>query len=159
MIEERAIVVSVDGEFAIVETQRKSACGDCSTGAACGTSLIAKAIGQKRNRVRVHNPIQALPGDQVIVGLADSALPKLSFAFYIVPLLALFIGAVIFQWLGMKLNFISTEPLSIGGGLLGLIAGLVWVRRYTSRSDGRKQYQAVILRRIENLSVDIRSIA
>ncbi len=159
MIEERAIVVSVDGDFAMVETQRKSACGDCSTSAACGTSLIAKAIGQKRNRVRVHNPIQAQLGDQVIVGLADSALPKLSFAFYIVPLMALFAGALFFQLLAVKFNFSSTEPMSIAGGLLGLIAGLSWVRRYASQSDGRKQYQAVILRRIEKVSVDIHSIA
>ncbi len=146
MIEEQATVSLVDGEFAEVETERASACGSCSAKGACGTSLLSKVFGSKHSHVRVLNPVGAQAGDRVIVGLDESALLKGSFLFYIVPLLFMFVLAMAGQWLAQHYFFLAAEPFSIAGGLLGLLAGLVWLRARSVHHN--KNYQAVILRRL-----------
>jgi len=146
VIEERAQVTAIDGGFAQVETQRTSACGKCSAQSACGTSALSKLLGSKRTSVRVLNPIDARPGDQVIIGLEESALTRSSFAFYIVPLLSLIGFAITGQRLFEYFDFNNTEPAAIFGGLLGLLAGLAWVRQYASKIQHDTRHQAVILR-------------
>lgn len=154
MIEESAIVTATQGEFARVETQRRSSCGSCEAKSACGTSVLARVFGNRRNVVEVLNPIGAETGDRVVVGLDESALTRVSFLFYIMPLLALFAGGVLGEWLALQLGYISTEPLSIICGLLGLSSGLYWLHRVAysgNRSNGK--YQAVILRRASTVQI------
>ncbi|WP_260293913.1 SoxR reducing system RseC family protein [Sedimenticola hydrogenitrophicus] len=153
MIEERAIVTATHGQFAQVETQRATSCGSCEAKGACGTSVLAKVFGNRRTVVEVLNPIGATPGERVIVGLDESALTRASFFFYIVPLLALLGGGVLGQWFAEQIGFVSTEPLSIISGLLGLLIGLVWLRRFAFRTRGSSAYQAVILRRAGSVHV------
>lgn len=148
MIEERAIVTETHGEFARVETQRATSCGSCEAKSACGTSALAKVLGKRRNLVEVLNPIGAVAGDHVVVGLDESTLTRASFFFYIVPLLLLLSGGIFGQWVAEILSHDSTEPLSIAGGLLGLLVGLVWLRWLASRTLRSSAYQAVILRRV-----------
>ena len=71
MIEERALVTSRDGEFANIETRRTTACGHCQVESACSTSLLSKYFGYRNLSVRALNPIDACPGDEVIVGLHE----------------------------------------------------------------------------------------
>lgn len=154
MIEETAIVTATEGEFARVETQRRSSCGSCEAKSTCGTSALARVFGNRRNVVEVLNPIGAEAGDRVVVGLDESAFTRVSFLFYILPLLALFAGAVLGQWLAVQFGHVSTEPLSIICGLLGLSSSLYWLRRIAhngNRNNGR--YQAVILRRASSVQI------
>ena len=123
MIEETATVTASEGGFAQVETQRETACGGCSAKSACGTSALAKLFANRRASVRVLNPIGARPGEQVIVGLDESALTRVSFVFYIIPLLSLFLFAAGGEWLSGYLGFAATELSAIFGGLLGLSLG------------------------------------
>ncbi len=147
MIEEQALVIRCDGTFAQVETQRSSSCGSCSAKSACGTAALAKVLGSRRSIVRVLNPIDARPGEQVVIGLEESALTRTSFVFYMVPLLALILGAILAQWIGGQWQFVNTEPFAIAGGLLGLLGGLLWVRRYAKSIRHDPQQQPIILRR------------
>jgi len=149
VIEETVRVVAHEGAFARVETERTSTCGSCAARSACGTSAVAKVFGARRASFKVLNPVRAGIGEQVVIGLEESALTRSSFAFYIVPLLALFLFAVLGQALATGLNFSNTEPASIVGGLLGLLIGLGWVRRYAYRISRDKRRQAVILRRAD----------
>ncbi len=149
MIEETARVVAQEGAFARVETERTSTCGACAAKSACGTSAIAKVFGARRASFKVLNPVGAGVGEQVVIGLEESALTRSSFAFYIVPLLTLFLFSILGQALATRLDFSITEPASIIGGLLGLLIGLGWVRRYASRISHDKRHQAVILRRAD----------
>ena len=90
MIEENGQVVEVQGEFAWVEHERTSTCGSCSVRKGCGTSAIARVLGQRRVRLRVLNRINAAVGDQVVVGIAEQGLLRGSLAVYAMPLLGLF---------------------------------------------------------------------
>lgn len=146
MIEEMALVTSRDGEFANIETRRTTACGHCQASSACGTSLLSNYFGYRNVTVRALNPIDACPGDEVVVGLNESALTGASVSFYLMPILLLIGFALFAQWLAEGLNFISTEPASLFGGLLGLVIGLVSARHNALRFSRDTRYQAVILR-------------
>jgi sigma-E factor negative regulatory protein RseC len=158
MIEERVTVTASDGEFAQVSTQRVSTCGACGARGACGTSALAKVLGSRRTSVRVLNPIGARPGDEVIIGLQESALTRASFAFYMVPLLSLILFAILGKWLAGALQFGPTESGAILGGLFGLAAGMVWLRGYAGRISQDHRHQAVILRRTNAVSIIHRSL-
>lgn len=153
MIEESAIVTATEGEFARVETQRATSCGSCEAKRSCGTSALAKVFGNRRTVVEVLNPIGAVSGDRVIVGLDESVLTRASFLFYIVPLLLLLAGGIVGQSIAEQFNYQSTEPLSIVGGLLGLLIGLAWIRRLATRNIKNSAYQAVILRQAGSVHV------
>ncbi|WP_428610662.1 SoxR reducing system RseC family protein [Sedimenticola sp.] len=153
MIEESAIVTATHGEFAQVETQRATSCGSCGAKSACGTSALAKVLGNRRNLVEVLNPIGAKAGERVIVGLDESALTRASFFFYIVPLFSLLLSSMLGKWVAIKIGFVSTEPLSIISGLLGLLIGLVWLRSFAFKTKRNSAYQAVILRRAGSIHV------
>lgn len=144
MIEETACVVAVDPQGVWVETQRQSACGQCAARKGCGTAVLGKALGKKRSRVQVANPGQTpvRVGDQVLIGIDESALVRGSLAVYLVPLLSLFLFGVLGQALGRQLLMESSEGLSIVFSLLGLLLGFLWARRY---ARGDRRYQPVIL--------------
>ncbi len=142
MIEEYALVVDAGPGYAWVETNRRSACGSCSVGGACGTSVIAKLFGNRRLRFRVHNDLGALPGEQVVIGIPDAILTRASFTAYLLPLLAMLGAALPAQALAMGEGFTALA------GLLGLGLGLALAGRAGNR--GRERYQPLLLRRITN---------
>jgi len=156
VIEERGLVIAAGSDgFAQVETQRSSACGSCEGKAVCGTSALSKLFGARRSSVQALNPIGARPGEQVVIGLHEGAMTRASFAFYIVPLLSLFLFAVMGEWVGTRLAIASTEPAAVAGGVLGLLLGLGWVRRYAESIRHDRRYQAVVLRRSPTISADV----
>ncbi len=144
MIEETAHVVAAGPDGVWVETQRQSACGQCAARKGCGTAVLSKVLGKKRSRVRVANPNQARVhvGDEVVIGIDESALVRGSMAVYLVPLLSLFLFGVLGQILARQLLLDSGEVLSIVFSLLGLLLGFTWARRY---ARGDRRYQPVIL--------------
>ncbi len=146
MIEESGVVINCAGEFADVETERKSSCGGCSASGVCGAGVLAKVFGRRRSIVRVVNSIDAQAGDRVVVGLPDGALVRGSFVFYVVPLLTMIVGAMLGEASSVALGFASTEPFSIIGGLLGLICGMFLARIFSDRVSSDERYQVVMLR-------------
>ena len=148
MIEERAQVVALNAEGVWVETQRRTACGQCSANKGCGTATLAKVLGNKRSRVRALNPkaTSVAVGDEVVIGIDEQALVRGSLAVYTVPLLSLFVFGLLGQLLGTQLLFGDSEWLSIGLSIFGLILGFAWVRRFTGRIASDERYQPVLLR-------------
>jgi sigma-E factor negative regulatory protein RseC len=140
MIEESAQVVSIDGQFAWVETQRKSACGSCGASAGCGTATLQKVMGAKRTQLKALNSANAQLGDQVVIGVDEQAFVKGSLAVYAVPLLMMLVFALVAEW------WFASEGLTIISGLLGLLVGFFWLKHFTARISHDEQYQAVVLR-------------
>ncbi len=149
MIEESGQVVSVEGEFAWVETQRQSTCGSCAANKGCGTAALSKVLGQKRSRVRAINRAGAHPGDTVTVGIQEDALVRGSLAMYAAPLLTLLGGGLLGQFL--QRGYGGGEGLIILCGLMGLFVGLLWLRAFSRRAQSDPRYQPVILRKVSPL--------
>jgi len=146
VIEESGQVVEVQGEFAWIEGERTSTCGGCAVRKGCGTSAIAKVLGQRRVRLRVLNRINASVGDNVVIGIAESGLVRGSLAVYAAPLLGLFTGALAGQLLGKQVFGMSSDWLAIGGAISGFVAALIWLKRFSRRTDKDTAYQPVVLR-------------
>lgn len=145
MIEETAHVVETEGEFAWVETERRSSCGSCSV-KGCGTGALSKILGKRSQQLKVRNPIDAKPGDEVILGIREEDLLKGSLAVYIVPLLAMLAGALLGEGLAPQWGS-DNEVLSLFFGLLGFAAGLLWLHYFNRRLSRNGSFMAVILRK------------
>ena len=144
MIEETAHVVDTDGEYAWVETERRSSCGSCSA-KGCGTGALSKILGRRSQRLKVLNPIDAKPGEDVVLGIHEQALLKGSLAVYIVPLLTMLAGALLGEGLAPQWGS-DSETLSMLLGLLGLAAGFLWLHYFNRHLSRDERFMAVILR-------------
>ncbi len=150
MIEEHAQVIALENSDVWVETQRRSACGQCAANKGCGTATLARVLGNKRSQVRTLNPqaTSVVVGDEVIIGINEQALVRGSLAVYTVPLLMLFVFGFLGQLLSTQLLMTHQDILPIVLGLSGLLLGFVWVRRFTQRIADDVRYQPVLLRRV-----------
>ena len=146
MIEEVGIVVSVQGDTAQVEGQRRSTCGGCAVNGACGTSLLARYFGRKRLLLRVQNPIGVEPGDRVVVGLPEGALLAASSVAYLVPLLAMIGGSMSGAYVAGLVAPTYVEAMSVSAGLGGLAAALAWIHRFGPVKSSDERYRPRILR-------------
>ena len=146
MIEESGRVVAVEGDFAWIESERKSVCGGCAVRKGCGTSAIAKVFGQRRVQLQVLNRIHARVGDTVVVGISESGLLRGSLAVYATPLAGLFAGALAGQFAGKQLLDSGSELLAIGGALAGFLAALLWLRHFSRTTATDAAWQPVVLR-------------
>jgi sigma-E factor negative regulatory protein RseC len=146
MIEQTAVVVELDEEFAWVEAERESTCGKCAAKAGCGTSVLSRLVGNKVARMRAINKPGAQIGDTVIVGLKEAAMLKGSVAIYLLPLLFMFLFAITGKLVAVQVQA-ATEVFSIIFGTAGLVVGGLWLLRFTRRIQHDDQYQPVILRK------------
>lgn len=154
MLEETGHIVGVDGEFALVESERTSTCGACSVRKGCGTGVIAKLLGNKRMQLRVVNRINATVGDHVVIGISESSLVRGSLAVYAAPLAGLFAGGLAGHFTGLYLAGLETDLFAIAGALAGFIGGLAWLQRFSRRTAVDAAYQPVVLRRETTLPIN-----
>jgi sigma-E factor negative regulatory protein RseC len=139
MIETPARVTRIDGPSAWVISEAPSSCGACG-GKGCGSSIFNRLWHPDSPEYQVENPVGALPGEAVVVGLPEGALLKASGAAYLVPLLALFLGTALGQLLGGQTG---GELSAVAGGLMGLLLAGLWLKRRRHDPTG----DPVILRR------------
>jgi len=155
LIEESAVIVVRDGEFADVQAQRRGACGGCGARAACGTSLLDRFLGRRPLRLRVVNVIDAAVGDQVVIGVPEAALLRAAVSAYLVPVTGLILGAILGQEIASFSTSLSSDLPSIIGGLMGFGLALLWLRGYSARIGTNPRYRAVLLRRESGAAVEV----
>jgi sigma-E factor negative regulatory protein RseC len=147
MIEERAVILSLESDAnasenstATLEIERKIACGICGQTRGCGNSIWGKLFAHQSSAFKAQNRINAKVGDSVIVGINEKALLKSALLLYIVPLVTLFLGAI----LATQLN--NSNGSAMLGAVVGLALGLLWVKGHTMSSSYFKLQQPKILR-------------
>lgn len=153
MITENAIVVAIDNNETWIETQRKSACGQCSANKGCGTSVLSKVIGNKLSKMKAINKIDAQVGDEVIVGLNEKNLLKGAFMMYMLPLLFLFLFSFVGQLIAESFHFNNSELLVIIFAVMGFYLGMRRVKSFSASVNKDENYQPVILRKSANSSL------
>ena len=146
MIEERGRVVAVEGGFAWVETERKSACGSCAVNKGCGTGVISKYFSTRLNHVKAVNQADAKVDDLVVIGLDEQALVRGSFAVYIVPLVLMFVCAFAGEWVAQRFQLPFLDGVVALFGVLGLFLGFLWVRRFSKGIAVDSRYQPIVMR-------------
>jgi sigma-E factor negative regulatory protein RseC len=97
MIEELAVVVKIENHQVWVVSGQNSACGGCQQKASCTTNALGNVL--KKKSVPVDCDIQLKTGDEVMVAIDENLLLRASLLLYLVPLIALFTGAGIADWL------------------------------------------------------------
>ncbi|MFC1747268.1 SoxR reducing system RseC family protein [Pseudomonadota bacterium] len=147
MIEEQGRVVSLEGDFAWIETLRTSACGSCSVNKGCGTGVISKYFAARFSRVKAVNQINARVNDSVVIGLEEQALVRGSFAVYVVPLLFMFLLAVIGEFAAQELGVKYGDGMAALFGLAGLASGFLWVRKFSKEISVDERYQPIVVRK------------
>ena len=119
MANQNGIVVESDGEWAMVATQRRDACGGCTPGHHCSACLPTA-----RNLSKVRNTVGAGGGDQVMVSLDTGDLWKGAAILYLLPVAGLMLGAAAGHGLGLYFK-IGESLLSVIFSLIGLGFGFV----------------------------------
>lgn len=157
MIEETGRVTEVEPGYAWVETRRTSTCGSCAARGGCGTSVLSRVLGQRTARVKALDRVGASVGDEVVLGLDDGALLRGSLAVYMMPLVALILGAILAETVAPQWGL--GEGFVMFGGVAGLAAGLLWLRLFSRRAGTDSRYQAVILRRAAPSTVQVKTIS
>jgi sigma-E factor negative regulatory protein RseC len=122
MIIEKGEVVELMDGLAVVVVSRSSACEGCGARGVCHTFG-----GDKDAKVSVENTIEAKTGDMVEIGIDEASLVTASFIVYIVPVIALLMGAGVGQFVSGYIN-ISEGGGAAFGGLFAMIASLLLIR-------------------------------
>ena len=148
MMTEEAEVVAIDGDHAWVEAQRRTACGACTASKGCGTGLIARFFSGREVRLRAANPIAAEVGERVVVAVAEDVLLRSSLMAYILPLITLFIGAILGQEIQYALFDPAGEGIVVLGGLLGFGLGVLGLRAFARRVERDDRYEPRIVERL-----------
>lgn len=127
MIEEsaRVIAITMDGRQISVQAQPSSACGSCHARSACGQGLLSKYFNQNPGQVLIENrlpsgdPLSVKVGDEVVIGIQESAVLSGAFFAYLLPLLFVLGFAALSQLLGIQ-SEVQQILLTLAGLFLGL---------------------------------------
>ncbi|SEA61358.1 positive regulator of sigma(E), RseC/MucC [Thiothrix caldifontis] len=147
MIEQTAVVVSVESGYAwILPQQKVGGCSGCATKTSCASSSSPFDFLRKEpQKMRVLNPSYARPGDTVVVGVQGDALLVYSLLSYLLPLLSLIVVAMLGRELLAMLG-ITNEWATVFSGLIGLFGGFQVANLVALRSFKSSDFQPVILR-------------
>ena len=137
MMTERARVVALDGESAIVEVSIKSACGSCGHGTSCGITTLGKLVRPRPARWRMENRAGASVGDEVLLALDDAALSAAAAFAYLPPLFGLLLGAALAEAQS------AGDGSVVLAGLFGLGLGLLAARFLSKRTGLRPHMLSV----------------
>jgi sigma-E factor negative regulatory protein RseC len=149
MIEEYAIVTAVRDDQASLILERRTACGLCGQKRGCGNATWSKMVKSQPHEFTAHNAIHAQVGDAVVVGMDEHAILRSVWFLYVVPMLALILGALLADHLFANQFYVML------GAALGLLSGF-YAARYWAMGKGANGlakshgYQAHILRQAED---------
>ena len=125
-MEQQVSVIAVEGRDAIVSGRRASACGDCAGKASCSTmgSWVERTI-----ELRLSNTIAAQVGDQVLLEVPDSAVLRIAFRLYAMPMLAFVLAGLAARSLALYLGWPAVELVAALSGFVAVLSYYLWYRR------------------------------
>ena len=115
-MDQDVIVVRIEGNHAFVEAGGANAgCGRCHEAGGCQSSVLGQLFGTKPRQFRVLNLIGAVPGEHVIVRIAEGAPMRAALLAYAVPVLFLLAGAIGGSVLSAHQNSGNDTAAALGG--------------------------------------------
>ncbi|WP_455209022.1 SoxR reducing system RseC family protein [Kaarinaea lacus] len=153
MLEEHATVVAVDAGGIWVEVQRQSACGQCAANKGCGSAVLQKVLGNKRNMFRVIGDVPVRVGDEVVIGINENALIKGSLLVYALPIISIIVFAMLGETIAEETLSIDSDYMSVLGALMGLIISVLSLRWHSRKTSINPQFQPILLRHVNEVLV------
>ncbi len=132
--QQEGIVISAAGEMARVKTSRHNDCENC--GACPGNAAIV---------LDARNPLGAKPGQQVMIEVQEIGMLKSAFIVYMLPLIAMFAGAVAGGYAAEQAGSASYW-YQVTGALVALVIAIMYIRHFDKRAGSNKNMQPVITR-------------
>ncbi len=134
---DKGLVISAGTDLAEVEVSCFEGCHDCAARSLC--------VGNKQNkgRLRVKNPLQALPGDQVKIRIPEDRYNTALIQLFGGLLLALLLGMGGGYLLSLILN-LSSFPASFIGLVAGLVFGSFVLKRLFRRKNREILYPVIV---------------
>jgi len=148
MIEQNAVVLKVEGQFALVEAQRQSSCGKCNAKKGCGTGMLENSLGRRSMQLRAFNQCQAEPGDEVVVAVPEKGFVKSAFITYLLPLLLMLAGALLAQQFIQTDSGAGKDIAALLGAGAGFVIAILVLQRYSKRMEKDEQLSPVVMRKI-----------
>ncbi|MFN2364732.1 MAG: SoxR reducing system RseC family protein [Halarsenatibacteraceae bacterium] len=145
MEEEAVVVKSLDGR-AEVRLIKQSACQHCEHD--CGLAGDSHEI--KELNVEVENPIDAKPGQKVVLEMGNKEVYFASILVYLLPLIFMFAGYFIFGAYLPQLIEIGNEPAGMIGALGLLIASFFSLRKVDDFLRKKKSFHPKITKILNN---------
>jgi len=128
MIEEKALVVKLQGRNAVIEMQRQSACQSCELSGGCGTGSLGRLLGYKPLALSIPNRHKLKVGDKIIIGMLEKYFNIAGFLMYLFPLAFLFAFGLMANYF-----FNATEWINVLASLFGLASGLLMTARLAKK--------------------------
>jgi sigma-E factor negative regulatory protein RseC len=130
MIEQQGVVVASSNGQAQVRLGGRSGCAACDAGRGCGAGVFGRLLQRRPVLLSLDNRLGAGQGQAVMVGLPESWFLALVTRFYLYPLLAGLVGAVLGHYVSSTFEFGTTvkDAASLLGALLAG-GGAVWHNR------------------------------
>jgi sigma-E factor negative regulatory protein RseC len=144
MIEEQAIVLSVEQDNATLEIIRSKPCGICGKTRGCGISLWGRIFGYEASVFKAANQINAKVGDAVIVGVDERAVVLSALAVYGIPLVTMFVGGFLAGIFAPSAS--HADRNAVIGAVLGLLTGGAWLKGNLQGRRMDARFRPVILR-------------
>ncbi|PLX80903.1 MAG: hypothetical protein C0616_06735 [Desulfuromonas sp.] len=146
VIEETGTIVELKSpQRAMVLCRKSSACQHCSSKEACGLGS-----DEGTRLVEADNQLGAKVGDKVRIAITSRTLLRSSFLVYIVPLIALLVGAGLGQFIGEKMAQ-GPDP-NLLAALLGsaFMVGSLLVIKVGSKALPQEDYMPRIVRILDD---------
>jgi len=131
-MEQQVTVIAVEGSDAIVSGRRASACGGCAGKTSCATmgSWVERII-----ELRLHNKISAKVGDLVLLDVPDSAVLRIAFRLYAMPMIAFVAVGLATRSMALYLGLPAVEAVAALGGIAAVLAYYLWYKSHLAGNN------------------------
>ncbi|PHS72004.1 MAG: hypothetical protein COB22_06205 [Cycloclasticus sp.] len=147
MIEETAIVQSIEDQWVDVLTTQSSGCQQCNEADSCSTSILSKFFGEKEISLRLQSNLLLKSGDRVVLGIEEKTFMGLTFLMYFLPLCALLFFAILGQLIGGFFN-INNELPTVLLALFGFVGSYYLIRYLIKFYFDPQKINPVILKKL-----------
>jgi len=117
-VEQKVTVIAIEGEQALVQARRASACGDCAGKASCSTM---GSWSERFAQIRVRNTVHAGIGDEVLLEVSDGMMLRVAFQLYGLPMIAFVMVGLTLRSLAMVADWPLPEVWGAFGGIAGVL--------------------------------------
>lgn len=137
-------VVAIDGAWAWVEAQPKSACSGCAAHKSCGNGAVVSMLQQNKTiRLKVRNDFGARLKEWIVIGWTGGSFLKTVANAYLVPsILCVLLACIGGQY---------SEGLSALGALCGIGIGLAL---NAVKTPNNKDFEIIFLHRVKEPSYE-----